>query len=304
MNRYFRASKALVVSVVAILVAAPFAPAAEPTNRTHSRDFIHIGIVGSLFRDVPETLVTALAEPFAILMESQTGLRGEPCPAGHAYDLARKLSEDKLQIGIFQGIEFAWAQQRYPDLQPIMIIFTRYSHQHAFLVVRAGDAAKGFAGLKGKILAMPKFNHEHCYQFLEKNCRQLGSDPDRFFSKIVRPATAEDAIDEVAEGKIAGAIIETVPLECYKRRKPGRFAELSVAASSEVFPASVVVCHRRALPEEVVRRFREGMLNGQNTAIGRQLLMLWKVGGFETMPADYQTICRNIVKDYPPPAAK
>jgi ABC-type phosphate/phosphonate transport system substrate-binding protein len=292
---------ALVAPVVAILVAASSGPAAEPSN---SRDLIHIGIVGTLFRDVPETLVMALMEPFAVLMEAQTGLRGELCPAGQAYDLARKLAEDKLQIGVFQGIEYAWAQQRYADLQPLMVIITKYAHQHAFLVIRASDRANGFAGLKGKILAMPKFNHEHCYQFVEKHCRQLGAEPERFFSKIAKPKSAEDALDEVADGKVAGAVIETVPLECYKRRKPGRFAELSVAAASEVFPASVVVCHRGALPDEVIRRFREGMLNGQNTAIGRQLLMLWRVGGFETIPADYQTICRNIVKDYPPPAAK
>lgn len=297
MKRHYRTSLVVVALASLFLLSGPDTRAAK----SGTSDAVRIGIVGSLFRDVPESLVRALMQPFATLMEAQTGLSGELYPAGRADELARKLIDDKVHIGVFQGIEFAWAQERYPELQPLMIVFTRDSHQQAFLIMRKQDARGGFAGLRGKTVALPKFSHEHCYQFMEKGCRQLGQTPDKLFAKIVKPTSAEDALDDVADGTVAAAILEKVPLECYQRRKPGRFAEMSVAAESPIFPASVIVCRRGALPDEVIRRFREGMLNGQNTPVGRQLLMLWRVGGFELIPADYESICKNIVKDYPPP---
>ena len=46
------------------------------------------------------------------------------------------------------------------------------------------------------------------------------------------------------------------------------------------------------------------MITAQQTALGRQLLTLWRMSGFEPIPKDYDQILAEIVKAYPPPAPK
>jgi hypothetical protein len=40
---------------------------------------------------------------------------GELVPCGDADNLGRQLMDDKVQLGVFHGIEFAWARQKYPE---------------------------------------------------------------------------------------------------------------------------------------------------------------------------------------------
>ena len=264
-------------------------------------EVVRVGIASSLVRDASEPLVMALLEPFGALIEVQTGLKSKPYPAGSADDMARKLTRNELDFAMFQGIEFAWAKQNYPELRPLMIVDHYDTELHAYLLVRRDMGILDFADLKGKVLAVSKFSHEHCYQFMERHCRECGDVPERFFAKVVKPETPEDALDDVRDGKVQAAIIEGFPLRCYKRRKPGRFAALKVLAESEVFPASVFVCHEGALPPKTIRQFCSGMLIAPETAVGRRLLNVWRAKGFQAIPADYQAICTKIVKDYPFP---
>ena len=100
------------------------------------------------------------------------------------------------------------------------------------------------------------------------------------------------------------ALVEEVPLECYQRRKPGRFKHLKVMARSEVFPASVIAYRAGRLDKALLRSFREGMLDAETTPIGRQLLTLWQLTGFAPVPADYQATLNDIIKHYPGPAGE
>ena len=42
-----------------------------------STECVRIGMVSSLFRDTPESVVRAMMQPFGALMESQTGIPGQ-----------------------------------------------------------------------------------------------------------------------------------------------------------------------------------------------------------------------------------
>ena len=44
------------------------------------------------------------------------------------------------------------------------------------------------------------------------------------------------------------------------------------------------------------------MIAAGRTAMGRQLMTLWKLTGFEEVPDDYERTCAEIGKAYPPPA--
>src|SRR4051794_10157057 len=68
---------------------------------------VRIGMVNSLFRDVPESTLNAMMAPFSAVMQAQTGVRGELVPGGELNVLADQMAADKIQLGVFHGIEFA-----------------------------------------------------------------------------------------------------------------------------------------------------------------------------------------------------
>ena len=264
---------------------------------------VRIGMVRTLFRDVPAPMILALMKPFGAMMESQTGLAGQLVASGNALELGRQLAADKVQLGVFHGIEFAWARQQHPELRPLMIAVNQDCHLRALLVVRKHSRAACAGDLAGRALAIPRGSREHCHLFLEGQCKACGKDPAHLFRRITASPNAEEALDDLVDNEVQGVVVDAVAFDCFQRRKPGRCASLRVAAESEVFPAAVVAYRPGSLNGEDLGRFRDGMIRANKSAIGRQLLTLWKLTGFEPVPADYQETLDRILKAYPAPRA-
>jgi ABC-type phosphate/phosphonate transport system substrate-binding protein len=263
---------------------------------------IRIGLAGSLFCDMPEPMVNACMGPFRVLMESQTGMRGDLVKGGDALALGGQLNSDKLHLAVFHGFEFAWAQQKYPKLRPLMIAVNQQPILYAHVLVRKDNSAASLADLKGQTLAMPSHTRPHCRLFLEKACHGCGRDMPGFFSRVTTPNNVEDALDDVVDGLVQTAVVDGVSLDCYRKRKPGRYAKLKEIQKSAAFPAAVVAYHAGAVDEATLRRFQKGMLNANKSAFGRQLLTLWKMTGFEPVPSDYDQCLTAISKLYPAPS--
>jgi ABC-type phosphate/phosphonate transport system substrate-binding protein len=292
-----RAVPALLLTTAVVAVSAGEERASAPRT-------IRIGMVGSLFRDIPDPMIRVLMQPFGALMQTQTGVSGEIVKVGNAEKLGQELSTDQVELGVFHGFEFAWARQKHPELQPLMIAVNQQQHLRALLVVQKESGASAWADLQGKRLALPRGTREHCRLFLDRHCQQLGCAPAQFFSEIATPDNMEEALDKVVDDVVQAAVVDGLSLERYQRRKPGRFARLKTLAQSEVFPAAVVAYRPGAIDEELLQRFRKGMLNAQETALGRQLLTLWKLTGFEAVPGDYEKTLKAIAKAYPPPTGQ
>jgi ABC-type phosphate/phosphonate transport system substrate-binding protein len=282
---------------LATTVAAP--RAAE--NEAVPAGTVRIGMVNTLFRDYPETLITALMQPFGALMEAQTGLTGQLVPGGNAIHLGQMLSDNVVQLGVFHGVEFAWARQQYPSIRPLMIAVNQQRNLRAVIMVRADASAEKFADLKGKTLAVPCRSREHCHLFLERLCPEQGQPVKEFFAQITNPGTGEDALDDVVDNVVQAVVADAIAIDSYKRRKPTRFNRLKVLETSEVFPAAVVAYHPGVLKDTTLQQFREGMLNANKAPLGRQFMTLWKLTGFEPIPDDYEQLLTSISRVYPPP---
>jgi ABC-type phosphate/phosphonate transport system substrate-binding protein len=274
----------------------------EPAAAPEQAAPVRIGMVNTLFRDVPQPLMMAMMSPFGSLMKAMTGVTGELVPGGDPAHLGQQLADDKVHLAVFHGIEFAWVQLKHPELQPLMIAVNQNRHLRCHLVVRDDCAAKSFAELKGQILALPRGTREHTRLFLERHCRECGKEPKGLFGKIAVPSTNEDALDDVVDNEAQAAIVDGVALDAYKRRKPARCAKLRSAVISEIFPSGVVAYHPGAIDEATLQRFREGMTNANKEPLGRQMLTLWKLTGFEEVPEEFPETLENIVKFYQPPA--
>lgn len=290
------------VVVAASLLGLATLPASEKTEE--AADILRIGMVSSLFRDVKPAMMQMSLQPFASLVRSQTGLDGRAMLVGDAMTLGKQLQDGKVKFGVFHGVEFAWAQQKYPELRPLVIAINRHRHLRAHLVVRYDNANKAFADLKGKKIALPSGSREHCHLFLEREARKCGGAPNAVFAKVVVHPDMEAALDDVLRRKVDAAVVDSVALESYKLLKPGCHSGLKIVQDSEVFPAAVVAYRAGSLDDATLARFRDGLVRANQNTRTRELMFMWRLTAFETIPDDYQQNLTAIRKSYPAPAAK
>jgi ABC-type phosphate/phosphonate transport system substrate-binding protein len=286
----------------AILAAVGLAGSTPASHGdTETPDLVRIGMVKTLFRDVPEPLVRMLSYPFNTLMKAQTGMDGQLVHGKDCLGLGRQLHENKVQLGVFHGIEFGWAREKYKDLRPLCIAINRHRNLQAYLLVRQDGTIHGMADLKGKVVALPRRSREHCHLFLESQCDTLGLPPAKFFSKIVNPPNVECALDDVLRGKSQAAVVDNVALESYHHVKPGCHARLKILHESAVFPAAVIAYCEGAMSKETLERFKQGMITANQNERGRELMNMWSLSAFEAIPDDYEQVMTDILRIYPAP---
>jgi fatty acid desaturase/ABC-type phosphate/phosphonate transport system substrate-binding protein len=277
----------------------PFAAAADSEEASRLRT--RIAIVKTLFREYPEPLMLALMEPFGLLWKVQIG-RDSELSAVDPADLGDMLAEGKVDIGVFHGIEFAWAQQKHPELRPLFIAYNKQPHLQTCLVIRADDNATSFLDLKGKSLALPLGQRIHCQLFMEKGCQTSGRSPEEFFSSVTKPPNIEAALDGLVDGVHQAAVVDVVGLDAYKQRKPARFGQIKIAQKSEIFPASVIAYRPGTFDEGEVNLLKQRMAANARNRLTQQLLTLWKLTAIEPIPPDFEETTADILKSYPPPA--
>src|SRR5581483_8554100 len=131
MRRYCPGA-ALAVAFFAAFAAAP-AETPVPVQR------LRLSISSSLFQGMPEPLVVASMRPFESLLISQIGMGCDMVLTGCGAAVARHLMDGSIQIGVVEGIEYAWMKQRHPQLRHLMIAVNMEQYPQSCLIVRKGS---------------------------------------------------------------------------------------------------------------------------------------------------------------------
>jgi ABC-type phosphate/phosphonate transport system substrate-binding protein len=295
------ASRNLPGLALAALAACLLGGALLHAGNNNNNSPIRIGMVRSFFTDVPKVLVDLVTEPFGPVMKQATGYDGKLFIGGDAFEVASQLDAKKLEFGVFHSFEFAWAQQKYADLKPLMVVVNKTNDVRASILVKKDNNLASLADLKGKDLAIPKRTKEQCRVFLDKACGMHA--PKAFFGNLVASANVETALDDLCSGKVQGALMDSLAIEFYQDLKPGLFAKLKVLTQSESFPPAVIAYKQGTLDEATLGKFRAGLLTAHTSDLGREMLGMWKIRAFEAVPADYSKSLAEILKAYPAPEA-
>jgi ABC-type phosphate/phosphonate transport system substrate-binding protein len=232
-------------------------------------------------------------------IKEETGLDSEVVREKNWQELAAKMSKGDPQVGVFQGFEYALAQEKYPDLKPLAVSVNIYVYPVAYVVAGRDNKATNFAGLQGQSLALLTNGPGFLDRYIEQQCQMAGKKPEAFFSKIVKRDNFEDVIDDVVDGQANAGVADRAALEAYKRRKPGRFKQLKQVAQSDPFPPAVVAHYGKFLDEARLRQFREGLLNASAKEKGQTMLTLFRLTAFEPPPADFDKVLAATRKAYP-----
>jgi ABC-type phosphate/phosphonate transport system substrate-binding protein len=277
-------------SVVVLLLGSLTLSAADP-------EILRVGILESLTQGTSPRLRESFAPKFAELVKDFTGFKSVTLQGISPFTAARQLEAGKWHLGIFQGVELAWVQSKYPKLKPLMLAVFEDVNVRAVLMVKKDSDVKDFKDLKGKTVCI----HEtklHCRLFADKGA---GGKAQDLFGKLLQTNSGEDALDNILMGKADAAIVDTAILKLYKNVNPGRFKQLKTAAESEVFPAPVVIYRQGTLSDDMLKKLREGMLKANQSEKGREAMSTFQISGFRPVPADYQEIVTKIAKAYPAP---
>jgi len=286
----------LALTATSIVIGfTPAQPAPDP---------VHIGIAVSLFDDVSEKTVTEMSKSFNDLVKDLTGMNGKVHTKDDAFTIAKKMEKKTYHLGVFHGYEYAWVKQKHPDFKALMLAVYYDKTLQAYIVVDKDSGIKDLAGLKGKEFAITSGIKGHARLFLERQLAKMGSDTKSFFKKTTKPDDIESALDDVAGKTVQGAVVDAVSLKTYERIKPGVFKRLVKIKDSETFPSTVVVYREGVLSKETLDKFREGMLKAETTASGREQMRVFKITGFDNVPADFEKLVAATLKAYPPPENK
>jgi len=233
-------------------------------------------------------------------IKEETGFDNEIVRFKDWRELVDKMTKKEIQLGVFQGYEFAWATEKTADLQPLAAAVNVYEYPVAYVVVKKTSAAKDFSGLQGQAVAIPNTGQPFLKIFVDKECQDRGKASGQFFSKMTTPDNVEDALDDVVDGVLQVVVADRTGLEAYKRRKPGRFAQLKEIAHSQKFPPPIVAYYKGVLDGKTLMRFQVGLLQARNKEKGQTMLTLFKLTGFDKTPPDFDQVLAQTRKNYPP----
>ena len=259
---------------------------------------VRIGMVPGMFRDVNPALVQAMSRPLRDLIGRQSGLTGDVQIATDPFALGDQMGRGQFELGVFHGFEYAWVRDRHPDLRPLVVTVPPGRTLRAVVVVRADSKASGLAALKGETVLVPRGSKAHVHLFLERERAKLPAD---VAAPKHKPAlTAEEALDAVAAGDAAAAVVDASQLAGYGSLQPGAARQLRVLAQSDKFPPTVVAYNAKTASPAAVAQVRALLVAAHQTPAGKPLMMLWSLQGFEDPPADYEASLRAVRAAYPP----
>jgi ABC-type phosphate/phosphonate transport system substrate-binding protein len=265
-------------------------------------DVLRIGTSGTLTAQKADNKrEQALLSTLKRFIEEETGLNNEVVHQEHWRALVDALEKGRLQMGIFQGYEFAWAQAKHRGIKPLALAVNGSRYPVACVVVKHNNPAQDFAGLEGQSLDIPNTGPAFQRLFVQRQSQNRGKTLETFFSGVASQDNVEDALDDVVDGAVQAVVVELTTLEHYKRRKPGRFQQLKEVARSQPFPPVVVAYCEKSIKLTTLLRFQQGFRESSKKVAGEMNLMLFRLTAFEAVPADFAKVLAQTRQAYPPP---
>jgi ABC-type phosphate/phosphonate transport system substrate-binding protein len=267
-------------------------------------DVLRIAATGTLTGNPDDPREKAGVRTLRQFIKDETGFENEVSREKDWQVLADQLKKGALQVGVFQGFEYAWAQERHPELKPLAIAINFERYPVAHVLMQRDTTATGFAALKGQSLCLAAGSQPCLRLYLDRQCAAVGKKAEDFFGKVTSADNVEDALDDVVDGKVQATLIDGAALDAYKQRKPGRFKRLKDVVQSSPFPPIVVAYYGSALDDATIARFKTGLLGAAKKETGEMLLTLSRLTGFEKVPEDFSKVLAETRKAFPPPDAK
>jgi ABC-type phosphate/phosphonate transport system substrate-binding protein len=247
---------------------------------------------------------TAAEVVYRQFIQEVTGFRSDLIALENHEVLAERLASGRLQLGVFMGYEFAWAQAQYPKLKVLAVGVNHYSYRYPALVVHQGSPVRSLADLKGKTLALPRWGQGYGRLFVAAQSRLAGQDPGDFLRHIATFEDAETPLDDVVDQMQQATVVDRLALEAYKQRKPARFARLKKLSESPPVPQALIAYYDGKLDPQTATHLRDALTSAHQQTSGEQLLTLFRLTRFAPPSGDFERVLAATRNIYPASAPK
>ena len=262
-----------------------------------SKDSLHIGLPKTLFRGFPDNALNLANKPFQRLIQDQIGMPGNVLNAPNAMEMAKQLDAGEIQLGVFHGFEFAWAQARYPQLEPLVVALPMVRDIHVYLVVAANSKITSAADLKGKSVGLPADCKDHILVYWDKVIQtEVGG---KKACTVQKSISAKEALEDVIDGQIQATLVDSASFLAFQADRPGRAKKLRILQKSDLFPPAVIAYRKGTMDDDVLKRCREGLIGASNNPRATFMLSLIKLDGFGRLPANYDQQLKKTLQLYP-----
>ena len=240
-------------------------------------------------------------QTFEDFIKDETGLPASIQVRKDWRDVVAGLENGDLQMGVFQGFEFAWAQEQQPKLKPLAVGINVQRYRVICIVTAQKNPATNFAGLKGQTFSIPEQSQTVFRLVVDHELAAQKSTAENYFKKLTLNQGIEDALDDVVDGAVQAAVTDRPALDTYKRRKSGRFNQLKVVFESQPLPPPVIASYDERPDANTRQRFVRGVLEANRKESGRNVLTLLRLSAFEPVPQDFDKVLAATRKTYPAP---
>jgi len=286
-----------------IMIAVAMVIALDPSVSTAGDDQLYrIAIAKSAIREVPQDLLPFAGDSLQELMKARTGLNGKVTLDHEWSALVRNLNDGELELGVLQGHEYAWAKQKYPDLQALVCSIERPKEVMAYLLVRHDCKAANLTDLKGGKLVLATTLKDHARLFLEK--RQGVEMGKESFGTVAKTDTVHEAIHKVIAEEFDVTAADHASWNYFQKLYPGAAKNLKVIAKSEEFPSAVLVYKKGHVDEVALKKLRDGLVSAHETTKGARMMAMMRIEKFVDVPDSFEATVATCLKAYPTPRAE
>lgn len=265
--------------------------------------------IGSAERPIVMALVPSLdtqkliksGEVMARLLEKESGLKYKiEVPVSYTA-VVTAMGAGKVDIGWLSPIPYVIAHDMYGTEVILTSVRDKSTKYWSFIIARTDSDINKLEDLKGKKFAYGDPMSTSGTIYPKNLIRTSGHDPEKFFSEVIY-AGAHDKVamavynKQVDAGAIYGGVVSDARLKV-KSMIPDILEKTKVVARSIEIPNDTVSV-RKGLPEDIVRRVKEGLLKVAESDEGREAVMtVYGIDGFvEASDSDYDSV-RKVAKE-------
>jgi phosphonate transport system substrate-binding protein len=156
----------------------------------------------------------------------------------------------------------------------------------SYLIVNKNQPYQDLADLRGHVFAFtdPESNTGRLAPTYW--LKQIGEEPERFFSKVIYTYSHDNSILAVGRGLVDGAAVDSLIWEYFKKVNPELTQPTRIIKKSEPYAIPPVVASA-SFPEENRRQIRNLLLSMHLDAEGRRILDGLMIDRFIVPPSDW-----------------
>jgi ABC-type phosphate/phosphonate transport system substrate-binding protein len=273
--------------------------AAHEAKKKPSLPELKIGLIKSLL--VASNSSISMAAPLGATLGAQMGCRLDFVQCEDHTDMAKKLQNGEIQLGVIHGLEYCWLRKDAPEIEPLALALGHDIKLQAKLLVRADDHCTDIRALKDKTLLRPTKTLNHNNLYLTKVVSEVCPQCDSFFGSVKVVGSLDATVDALIDGQGQVMVIDSASWAIYQQQKPGRAKKVRVLAESGWFPTAAVLHRPGSLEPDVLNQIKTGFLTVHQKPLGQQMLVFWRLTRFVPVSEEYQDVCRKALEDYPFP---